>query len=135
MTYFTINELSRSARALKNGIQNIPDQRAAKSLEALIDNVLDPLRKAWGGPIKVTSGYRCPALNAITPGASPTSQHALGEAADIQAVPNTKANNKKLYELIRSLNLPVDQCINEYDYSWVHVSYGPRHRRMYFAKK
>ena len=97
-----------------------------------MNNILDPLREAWGAPIQVTSGYRSPAVNKAVKGAS-TSQHVLGEAADIRTVPNTRANNKKLYELIKKLNLPVDQCINEYDYSWIHVSYGPRTRRMYFA--
>lgn len=132
MKYFTIQELSKSDTADKLRINNTPPENIAKSLEALVNNILDPLREAWGAPIQVTSGYRSPAVNKAVGGAS-TSQHVLGEAADIRTVPNTRANNKKLYELIKKLNLPVDQCINEYDYSWIHVSYGPRNRRMYFA--
>lgn len=134
MKYFTINELTKSSKANALGIDNIPTEPAANSLNQLIDNILDPLREAWGAPIQVTSGYRCPELNRAV-GGSNTSQHVLGEAADIKAVPGTKSNNEKLYKLIRELNLPVDQCINEYNYSWIHVSYGPRHRRMYFAIK
>lgn len=134
MKYFTINELTKSSKANALGIDNTPTERVVESLNLLINNVLDPLREAWGAPIQVTSGYRCPELNRAV-GGSNTSQHVLGEAVDIKAVPGTKANNKKLYKLIQDLNLPVDQCINEYDYSWVHVSYGPRHRRMYFAIK
>ena len=134
MKYFTINELTRSSKANALGIDNTPTEQAVESLNLLINNVLDPLREAWGAPIQVTSGYRCPELNRAV-GGSNTSQHVLGEAVDIKAVPGTKSNNEKLYKLIRELNLPVDQCINEYNYSWIHVSYGPRHRRMYFAIK
>ena len=132
MKYFTIKELSRSATAAAEKIDNTPSQAVVDKLTALIENVLDPLREAWGAPIIVTSGYRSPALNRAVKGA-PTSQHVLGEAADIHTVSDTKEDNKKLYELIKKLKLPVDQCINEYDYNWIHVSYGPRHRRMFFA--
>ena len=127
MKHFTIQELSKSTKADLLRIDNTPPENIAKSLEALIDNVLDPLREAWGAPIQVTSGYRCPAVNKAV-GGSATSQHVLGEAADIRAIPNTRTNNKKLYGLIKKLGLPVD-------YSWIHVSYGPRNRRMYFTIK
>lgn len=134
MKYFTIRELTRSATATAEKIDNTPSQAVVDKLTALIENVLDPLREAWGAPIIVTSGYRSPALNRAVKGA-PTSQHVLGEAADIHTVSDTKEDNKKLYELIKKLKLPVDQCINEYDYNWIHVSYGPRNRRMFFAIK
>ena len=134
MKYFTIRELTRSATATAEKIDNTPSQAVVDKLTALIENVLDPLREAWGAPIIVTSGYRSPALNRAVKGA-PTSQHVLGEAADIHTVSDTKEDNKKLYELIKKLKLPVDQCINEYDDNWIHVSYGPRHRRMFVAIK
>ena len=134
MKYFTIRELTRSATATAEKIDNTPSQAVVDKLTALIENVLDPLREAWGAPIIVTSGYRSPALNRAVKGV-PTSQHVLGEAADIHTVSDTKEDNKKLYELIKKLKLPVDQCINEYDYNWIHVSYGPRNRRMFFAIK
>lgn len=134
MKYFTIQELSKSAKADSLGIDNTPPENVVKSLEALVYNILDPLREAWGAPLQVTSGYRCPAVNKAV-GGSATSQHVLGEAADIRTIPFSRTNNKKLYELIKKLGLPVDQCIDENDYRWVHVSYGPRNRRMYFAIK
>lgn len=134
MKYFTIKELSKSTKADELGIDNTPTPEAEKALIALVENILDPLREAWGKPIQVTSGYRCPKVNKAVGGSS-TSQHVKGEAADIRVIPNTRAGNKSLYELIKKLGLPVDQCINEYDYSWVHVSFGPRNRRMYFTIK
>ena len=132
MRYFTIEELSKSATAARLGLKNKPDAAARKALTALTEQVLDPLRKAWGRPIVVNSGYRCPALNTAVGGAV-NSQHVYGEAADIEDYSRSRAMNAKLFQKIRELGLPFDQLIYESPNSagpdWVHVSYGPRHRR------
>ena len=132
MKYFTLKELTRSVTAKNKGIDNTPGEVEKNNLIALVENVLDPLREAWGQPIIITSGYRCPALNRAV-GGSATSQHVTGEAADIRTVSDTVEDNKALYELIKILNLPIDQCINEYGYDWIHVSYSPRNRRKFFS--
>lgn len=82
MKYFTIKELCASATATKLGIKNEPTKAVMLNLESLVLNILDPLRAAWGGAIKVTSGYRSAALNKAIKG-SPTSAHRYGYAADI----------------------------------------------------
>lgn len=128
MKYFTIKELTKSTTAIKRHIDNKPSKEIERSLTALVEKVLDPLREAYGKPIIVTSGYRCPRLNAIV-GSTPSSQHVKGEAADIKSVQDTPEENKKLFDLIVKLKLPFDQLINEHNYDWVHVSYGARHRR------
>lgn len=128
MKYFSIKELTKSATAARKGIKNDPSIQEVKRLTALIEKVLDPLREAYGKPIIVSSGYRCPKLNAAV-GGSASSQHVKGEAADIRSVADTPEENKKLFDLIVKLGLPYDQLINEYNYDWVHVSFGPRHRR------
>ena len=128
MKYFTIQELTKSATAQRRGINNDPSIEVRKSLTALIEKVLDPLREAYGKPIIVTSGYRCERLNRAVGGAA-SSQHVKGEAADIRSVQDTPEENKKLYDLIVKLGLPFDQLINEYGYDWVHVSFCSRHRR------
>lgn len=128
MKYFTYAELSKSVTAKNRGIDNTPNTAVKKNLKALVDNILDPLREAYGKPITVTSGYRCPELNKLVGGAK-KSQHMTGEAVDIHGVLDKKSENKRLYDLIKKLNLPYDQLINEYDYDWVHVSFGPRNRR------
>jgi uncharacterized protein YcbK (DUF882 family) len=130
MKHFTIHELTRSTTARLRGIDNTPSQQVINNLTALVDNVLDPLREAWGKPIHVNSGYRCPRLNKAV-GGVPASQHLKGEAADVTA--GSPALNRQLYSLLRELNLPVDQAINEHDFAWLHISYGPLHRRHYFA--
>ncbi len=128
MKYFTLAEMTKSATAQRKGIKNDPSIQVCKALTALIEKVLDPLREAYGKPIIVTSGYRCEKLNKAVGGAA-SSQHVKGEAADIRSVQDTPEENKKLFDLIVKLGLPFDQLINEYNYDWVHVSFGARHRR------
>ena len=132
MKYFTIKELTKSATAQRLGINNDPSIEVTQNLNALVEKILDPLRKAYGHPIIVTSGYRCERLNRAVGGAA-TSQHVKGQAADIRCTADTRAGNKKLYDLIIKLGLPFDQLINEYDYDWVHVSFSIRNRRQKLA--
>ena len=128
MKYFTIVELTKSATASRRGIDNTPSSTIKANLTELVDNILDPLREAWGAPIIVSSGYRSPKLNRAVGGAK-TSQHMYGQAADIRTVSDKPSDNKKLFDLILKLNLPYDQLIDEYGYNWVHVSYSPRNRK------
>lgn len=130
MKHFTIEELTRSATAEARGIDNTPPPAAVAALNALVDKVLDPLREAWGAPIKITSGYRSSELNRAVGGVA-HSQHTLGEAADINL--GSAKQNAQLWALLRTLSLPIDQAINEYDFQWIHISCGPRNRRSYFA--
>lgn len=126
--YFSIAELTKSDTANKLKINNNPTKEIENNLNQLVDNILDPLRESYGEPIIVSSGYRCSQLNKAVGGAS-TSQHTKGQAADIHTKSNTKEDNKKLFDLIKSLKLPFDQLIDEYGYKWVHVSYSSRNRR------
>ena len=82
MSYFTLKELIASETAKAKGIDNTPTFEVVNNLQELRDKVLDPLRKAWGSGIKVTSGYRCPKLNKAVGGVS-QSVHQVGWAADI----------------------------------------------------
>ena len=119
MKHFTIEEMTESSTAKAKDIDNTPSQEILAKLQKLIEAILDPLKEWYGKPIRVNSGYRCEALNEAI-GGSKTSQHCLGEAADITA--GSKEENKKLFEYIKD-NLPFDQLINESDFSWIHVSY------------
>ena len=121
MKYFTINELIRSDTALQRGIDNTPPPPIKIKLSNLINNLLDPIREAWGSPISVNSGYRCPVLNRAV-GGVPTSQHQKGEAADITV--GSPEQNRKLFDLIAAGCFDFDQLIDESNYSWVHISYA-----------
>lgn len=133
MKHFSLRELTASATAGRLGIDNTPGPEARQNLTRLVENVLDPLREAYGHPITVTSGYRCPELNRAVGGAA-TSQHLAGEAADITA--GGREANRELYRLLRELDLPVDQAIDEREFSWLHVSHSSKRcRRQYFSLK
>ncbi len=123
--FFSRAELVRSARAERLGIPNVPTAQHEQNLRALAWQILYPLREAMGGPIQVTSGYRSAKLNAGTKGASATSQHKLGQAADI--VTGGGFSNAAMFHYIR-MYLPYDQLIWEMmtpdgNPEWVHVSY------------
>lgn len=118
--HFTLEELTRSATAKARGIDNTPTERDKNNLKRLAAEVLEPLRKMAGVPIIVTSGYRCPKLNAAV-GGEPTSQHMRGEAADIKC-----ADNRMLFaaamELMLLGKIKVGQLIDEKKYAWLHIS-------------
>lgn len=126
MKYFSFQEFERSDTAYKHGIDNTAPESVRRNIAALVDKVLDPLREAWGRPITVTSGYRCPELNKAVGGAA-TSQHLLGAAADITT--GNPVDNRRLFQMVQSLRLPFDQMIDESDFTWIHISYSPRNRR------
>lgn len=125
MKYFTIEELTFSQTAAKRGIRNETTPEIEKNLTALVGAVLDPAREKWGRPIKVTSGYRCPALNKAIGGAA-QSQHMKGEAADIVA--GSWRENAELGRLIVKSGC-FDQLIFEQsnrectECDWIHVSW------------
>ena len=123
--HITIDEATISPTALRLGINNEPTPEVLEAMKALSENCFEPLREWYGKPIKVNSFYRCPDLNKAV-GGSKTSQHVKGEAMDITA--GSKAENKKLFDWLKA-NVIFDQLINEYDYSWVHVSFKKGNNR------
>lgn len=150
MKYFTFKEFERSEIAARKHINNSIPFHLRANITALVDNVLDPLREAWGGPIDISSGYRCPALNKAAGGVS-TSQHMTGEAADLRIYKRDAAGklikdangnaivdkiaNRQLFQRIQELKLPFDQLIDEKDFSWVHVSHRANGRQRKEVKR
>lgn len=103
---FTWEEMEYSKKAKENNIKNTIDTSDVRdSINALVKNILQPLRDAWGNTLKINSGYRCKELNEKI-GGVPTSQHCKGEAADISS-----SKPIALARLAKDLNLPYDQMI------------------------
>lgn len=101
------------------------------------DAVMDALKRTAQGleavrvrlgcaPIIVTSGYRCPALNAAIGGAK-NSQHMRGEAADI--ICPRFGGPVEVATALRDSGVEYDQLLLEFG-RWVHVSFSERPRHM-----
>ena len=59
---FSLEELTQSQTALRNNIDNTPNEVQIANLEKLVLNILQPLRDYYEAPVKITSGFRSPAL-------------------------------------------------------------------------
>lgn len=104
---FSFSEFTSSATARVHGIDNSIPEELKPNLVALVRNVLQPLRTAWGQPLSINSGYRCPELNARPEiKGSKTSQHLRGQAADVAC-----ATPVNLAALAKRMGLPYDQMI------------------------
>jgi len=119
---FSLLEVTRSSTAKRIGIDNAPNKEHLNNIQALIRKIVQPLRDAIG-PIRISSGYRSPELNRAI-GGSNKSQHCKGQALDLQFWEGGEMNNKKIYDWILSSGIDFDQMINEFDYSWIHISFN-----------
>jgi zinc D-Ala-D-Ala carboxypeptidase len=122
--HLDLSEVTRSDMAKRRGISNMPTPEHIENFKILAENIFEPIRKHFGVPIMISSGYRSKELNKAIGGAT-SSQHLLGQALDLD-MDGTKngVTNKMVFDYIKA-NLNFDQLINEFDYSWVHVSYNP----------
>lgn len=126
---FTLDELTVTS----TGLDNKPSDAEIANLKALVVNILQPLRAHLGKPIKITSGFRSPAVNKAI-GGSDTSQHKVGQAADFHVEGMT---NQQIIDEIRKLKLPYDQLIDEQlkGSKWIHVSYKTNGRKQWLTAR
>jgi uncharacterized protein YcbK (DUF882 family) len=123
--HITIEEATFSAKAVSNKISNVPNEAQLKAMQLVAEKLFEPLRVWYGKPIKINSFFRNNQVNKLV-GGSATSQHCKGEAIDISA--GSKEENKKLFDYVCK-NLDFDQVINEYNFTWVHISYKSKGNR------
>jgi uncharacterized protein YcbK (DUF882 family) len=109
--WFSIYEMSRTS----TGLENNPPDEAYANLGRLVHTLLDPLRNDLGQPVRVTSGYRSPAVNKAV-GGSRTSRHMLGLAADIKV---RRMSSSALADRIEDLR---EQGVLDYDQV---IAYAP----------
>ena len=144
--HFSIREIGRSSTAVREGIDNTPDEGVIRRAKLLADNVLEPVREQFATPFSPGSWYRCEALEKLIcrsgfgrwcakQGRAKDQEawdeyfllksHPRGEAADIE-IPGV--DNAELFEWIRD-NCEYDQLIREGyregdpQSGWIHVSY------------
>ena len=106
---FSLKEMTQSQTALRNNIENEPDEQQIENIKQLVVNVLQPLRDYYQLPLKITSGFRSPELCKLIKSSS-KSQHCAnnGSAAADFEIPGV--DNKELASHIKN-NFEYDQLI------------------------
>jgi len=139
MNYFTLEECIHSDTAKAKEINNTPSPEIVAHITESIKKLLNPLREAWGTHcrknklgkegINVSSGYRCPVLNAAV-GGSGTSAHCYGYAFDLIPANGKMIEFKRFCRdfLTNYTGSSFDQLISEKEDkngvpSWMHVGY------------
>ena len=130
--HFTLEEMT----VTKTGLSNIPNDEQTNELLKLCRDILEPLREelscryghrdvsGWPEyiPLIVDSAFRSPAVNKAV-GGVPSSQHLLGQAADIRSI---KLDANSIYSTVHKLvfdgHLTIGQCILYTKSHFVHVS-------------
>lgn len=120
--HFSYDEVVRSKTATDLGMDNSLPLELLPNVQQLADMVLENVRAHFDKPVKITSWYRCPALNQMISN-NPNSQHTKGEAVDF-TIPGISNFDTASY--IRD-NLTYDQLILEGN--WVHCSYVMQNNR------
>jgi len=120
---FPLALLVRSETAEQQGIDNSPPPEVIENLKVLAAG-LEQVQALLGHPLEISSGYRCPALNAAV-GGSTASQHVQGLAADF--VCPDFGPPLDVARAIGHSTIAFDQCILEFG-SWVHLSFSAQPR-------
>jgi hypothetical protein len=134
--HFTLEELTRSEVAARNGWDNSPNQEEISNLQRLA-YLLEKVKEAVGGkPVMINSGFRSKQVNDSV-GSKDSSQHRIGCAADIRVPGMTP---KQVVDACITASVLFDQIILEFD-AWTHISVSsdptlaPRHSRLIIDKQ
>jgi len=123
---FTLKELTKSDTATRLDLDNTPNDEQIESLRLLCENILQPVRDHFDKPVRISSGFRAPAVNQAT-GGSATSDHCKGQACDFEI---EGLSNPEVATWIME-NLTYSQLILEFyvqgqvNSGWIHCSYNP----------
>ena len=123
--HFSLNELTASETATRQGINNTPPAVVTERLRMLAAT-LEQVRSLLGNnSIRISSGYRCLTLNRAI-GSGDSSAHVLGYAVDFTCP--KFGTPIEVAKKIAESNLKFDQLICENN-AWVHISCDPQNRR------
>lgn len=116
---FSLEELTRTNH---DDCPNVPNEREKANLRRLAQEVLQPLRDAWGQPLRVNSAYRSLLVNTRVHGAR-NSYHLRGMAADIDCATDLK-KAMRLALVCNDERLPVAEVIisKRGAHYWLHVA-------------
>ena len=133
-THFTLGALTKNGTRMPVNQQGLTAQEIVCNLKGLSENCLEKIIGLYPSMI-ITSGFRRP--NDVA-GSSKTSQHYLGQAADI-VIPGF--SRQKHYDAVQAIQqlIPYDQLILEYSGAntvWIHVSFKyTANRQMAFTMR
>lgn len=141
--HFTLQEMTESLTAKKQGIDNRPTPEVVENLRRLCTHTLEPLREKLGLPIVITSGYRTKELNDIIVHASRKSQHMSGQAADFHVAQGPVQGSRVLGSrelLIQAFRLIITEPEIDFDQliiypTFIHVSYVSKERNRHQITK
>jgi zinc D-Ala-D-Ala carboxypeptidase len=122
----TLSEATKSQTAIREGIDNTPNETQLACMRLLAEKIYEPVKKACPNAF-ISSFFRCSQLNTKIGGAK-GSQHEKGEAVDI----DSNGFNNMIFHFIKN-NLVFDQLIGEFltgsEPAWVHASYSKVNRK------
>lgn len=126
--HFAMSEVSRSATAAAKGIDNSVPLPLRYNIGRTAE-LMEHIRELLGGhPLKVTSWYRCEALNTAI-GGSKSSAHMKGLAVDWKP---THLELRAAFSRVGTSAIPFDQLIVEGTKSgagWIHIGLSEREPR------
>lgn len=132
--------MTRSETAKRKGVSNEPTPEHIENMKVLAEKIFEPIRKNFGVPIYLSSGYRSAALNKKINGAK-NSYHLYGMAMDLdQDGSKNGITNKEIFDFIKD-NLLFTELIWEFGTNknpdWVHVAYDSKklNKEILIAKK
>jgi uncharacterized protein YcbK (DUF882 family) len=115
--HFTLEELTASETAARNGWDNSPNLNELSNLKRLAE-FLEQVKTVVGGkPVMINSAFRSKLVNDAV-GSKDSSQHRIGCAADIR-VPGMTPDD--VVKAVIAADIGYDQVIREFD-RWTHIS-------------
>tara|TARA_R110002020_G_scaffold18369_2_gene64215 strand:- start:1651 stop:2148 length:498 start_codon:yes stop_codon:yes gene_type:complete len=129
---FTLQEFLKSNVATRKNLSNNPNAEQIRQMQILCQKLLQPIREGLG-PLRINSGFRSGELNKAIGGAYKvidgkyvaTSQHCKGQAADLKFVDDDGCvDNQQIWDFVLDSGLEFDQMINEFDWTWIHISFN-----------
>jgi zinc D-Ala-D-Ala carboxypeptidase len=115
--HFTLEELTASETAARNGWDNSPNLNELSNLKRLAE-FLEQVKTVVGNkPVMINSAFRSKLVNDAV-GSKDSSQHRIGCAADIR-VPGMTPDD--VVKAVMDADIGYDQVIREFD-RWTHIS-------------
>lgn len=121
--HFTLDEMTFSPEAIRKGLDNTPNATQLEALKTTAQG-MEKVRALLGKPIRVTSGFRSPAVN-VAVGGNLKSHHCQGYAVDF--ICSGFGTPLEICKAIMKSDIKYDQLI--YEGTWVHLSFAPSMRR------